>query len=266
MSHRDAPDESATAGVNRRSRAASVALVTGAGRGIGFAIAQALGRQGMRVVLNDLRLAEAEQATTMLTDQGIDAVPAVGNVSVSLGANSVVEYAQRAFGRLDVLVNNAGVLRPTRAESIPDEEWDFVIDGNLKSTFLCCRAAIPALRRAGGGAIINMSSSAGKSVSTIGGAHYTAAKAGVLGLTRHLARELAADGIRVNAVCPGLIDTEMVRATIAGPSIDAYAASFPMRRLGRPDEVADIVAFLASERSSYVTGASLDVNGGDLTV
>jgi NAD(P)-dependent dehydrogenase (short-subunit alcohol dehydrogenase family) len=243
-----------------------VALVTGAGRGIGFAIAQTLGTRGMRIALNDLRLSDAERAVRLLAEQGIDATPVEGDVCVGAEANSIVARSESAFGRLDVLVNNAGVLRPTRAEFITDEEWELVLNGNLKSTFLCCRAAIPALRRSGGGTIVNMSSSAGKSVSTIGGAHYTAAKAGVLGLTRHLARELAADGIRVNAVCPGLIDTEMVRTTIAPLQIEAYAASFPMRRLGHPGEVADIVAFLASRASSYVTGASFDVNGGDLTI
>jgi NAD(P)-dependent dehydrogenase (short-subunit alcohol dehydrogenase family) len=188
-----------------------VALITGAGRGIGFSIAKTLGLRGMRIALNDLRQKDAELAVEALTAEGIRVIAACGNVALAAQANVVVSHTERTYGRLDVLVNNAGVLRPTRAEFISDEEWDLVIDGNLKSTFWCCRAAIPALRRAGGGAIVNMSSSAGKSVSTIGGAHYTAAKAGVLGLTRHLARELARDRIRVNAVCPGLIDTEMVR-------------------------------------------------------
>jgi NAD(P)-dependent dehydrogenase (short-subunit alcohol dehydrogenase family) len=170
------------------------------------------------------------------------------------------------LGRLDIVVNNAGILRPTRFELIDETEWELIITGNLTSTYLCCRAAIPELRRSGGGSIVNISSSAGKSVSTIGGAHYTAAKAGVLGLTRHLARELAADHIRVNAVCPGLIDTEMVRSTIEPDRIAAYASTFPARRLGTPQEVADLVVYLASSRSSYITGASVDVNGGDLTI
>ena len=243
-----------------------VALVTGAGRGIGFAIALALGRKGARLGLNDLRTTEAVQAVDTLRAAGIDAIALPGNVATAHDANAIVARLEHEFGQLDILVNNAGVLRPTPTEEISDEEWDFVLDGNLKSTFLCCRAAIPALRRAGGGSIVNLSSSAGKSVSTIGGSHYTAAKAGVLGLTRHLARELAADGIRANAVCPGLIDTEMVRSTIPQTRIDAYAASFPARRLGLPTEVADLVVFLASASASYVTGASYDINGGDLTI
>lgn len=243
-----------------------VALVTGAGRGIGFAIALALGRRGAAIAINDVEAEFAMRAVDSLAASGVNAISAPANVVRSSEVTSMIERVERELGRLDILINNAGVLRPTRAETISDEEWDYVIDGNLKSTFYCCRAAIAALRRAGGGSIVNMSSSAGKSVSTIGGAHYTAAKAGVLGLTRHLARELSRDHIRVNAVCPGLIDTEMVRSTIPCERVKAYAASFPAGRLGRPDEVADLVAFLACDRSSYITGASYDINGGDLTI
>lgn len=246
--------------------AGKAALVTGAAAGIGFAIAEALGREGVAIGLNDLSAAGAREAAARLGEAGIHVVAVPGNMTRSADVRQVVAATEAAFGRLDILINNAGVLRPTRADAIDDEEWHLIIDGNLTSTFFCCRAAVPALRRAGGGAIVNLSSSAGKSVSTIGGAHYTAAKAGVLGLTRHLARELAADHIRVNAVCPGLIDTEMVRSTISPARIAAYAAGFPAGRLGNPSEVADLVVYLSSARSSYITGASVDVNGGDLTI
>ena len=149
---------------------------------------------------------------------------------------------------------------------IEEDEWDWVIAVNLKGTYLCSRAVLPAMRKEGWGRIVNFSSTAGKSTSTVGGAHYTAAKAGVLGFTRHLAREAAAYGITVNAVCPGLIDTEMVRGTIPDEKARAYAASFPIQRMGEPSEVAELVAFLASDRAAYITGASLDINGGDLTI
>ena len=122
------------------------------------------------------------------------------------------------------------------------------------------------MQKEGWGRIVNLSSTAGKSVSTVGGAHYTAAKAGVLGFTRHLAKEVASDGITVNAVCPGLIDTEMVRSTIDEERTRQYADSFPIARLGRPEEVAELIAFLASDKAAYITGASLDINGGDLTI
>ena len=135
-----------------------------------------------------------------------------------------------------------------------------------RGTYLCSRAVLPAMQKAGWGRIVNFSSTAGKNISTVGGAHYTAAKAGILGFTRHLAKEVARNGITVNSVCPGLIDTEMVRETISDERTKAYAESFPIPRLGEPDEVAELVAFLASDRAAYITGASLDINGGDLMI
>ena len=243
-----------------------VALITGAAQGMGFAIAERLGSAGARVAVNDFNVDAAERAADSLRHKGMEAFAVPGNVAVSDDVRRMVTRIRHDCARLDILVNNAGVLRPTRGELISDDEWDFVIDVNLKGTFLCCREAIPELRKAGSGRIINLSSTAGKSVSTIGGPHYTAAKAGVLGLTRHLARELARDGITVNAICPGLIDTEMVRATIPETRVLEYAASFPIPRLGQPAEIAQLVAFLASERAAYITGASVDINGGDLTI
>ena len=137
---------------------------------------------------------------------------------------------------------------------------------NLKGTYLCSRAVLPAMRKAGWGRIVNFSSTAGKNISTVGGAHYTAAKAGILGFSRHLAKEEARHGITVNSVCPGLFDTEMVPETISDERARAYADSFPISRLGRPEEVAELIAFLASDRAAYITGASLDINGGDLMI
>lgn len=194
--------------------------------------------------------------------------------SIAVGADvtnrseveGMVSSVHEQLGPIDILVNNAGVLRPTKIVDIEESEWDFVVDVNLKGTFLCSQAVIPGMRARRWGRIVNLSSTAGKNVSTIGGAHYTAAKAGVLGLTRHTASEVASDGITVNAVCPGLIDTAMTRTTITTAEADAYAASFPIPRLGLPEEVADLIAFLATDRAAYITGASLDINGGDLMV
>ena len=157
-------------------------------------------------------------------------------------------------------------MRPTKVIDIEEDEWDFVVDVNLKGTYLCSRAVLPTMREGGWGRIVNFSSTAGKNVSTVGGAHYTAAKAGILGFTRHLAKEEAGHGITVNSVCPGLIDTEMVRTTIDEARTKVYADSFPIQRLGQPAEVAELVAFLASDRAAYITGASLDINGGDLMI
>ena len=243
-----------------------VAIVTGAGRGMGKAVALRLAAGGARIVVNDLRQGDADRVAAELETVGAEAIAVQGDVTDSVDVRRIVSSALDAFGSVDILVNNAGVLRPTPVIDIEEDEWDFVVGVNLKGTYLCSRAVLSAMRSQGWGRIVNFSSTAGKNVSTVGGAHYTAAKAGILGFTRHLAKEEAGYGITVNSVCPGLIDTEMVRDTISDDRADAYAASFPIQRLGEPEEVAELVAFLASDRASYITGASLDINGGDLMI
>ena len=243
-----------------------VAIVTGAGRGMGRAVALRLAAGGASVVVNELRLADAERVAAELKSAGTKSLAIEGDVTNAEDVRRMAKRATDEFGAVHILVNNAGVLRPTPVIDIEEDEWDFVVGVNLKGTYLCSRAVLPAMRSQGWGRIVNFSSTAGKNVSTVGGAHYTAAKAGILGFTRHLAKEEAGYGITVNSVCPGLIDTEMVRDTISDDSADAYAASFPIQRLGEPEEVAELVAFLASDRASYITGASLDINGGDLMI
>ena len=243
-----------------------IAIVTGAGRGMGRAVAHRLAAGGAKVVVNDMEPDSAEAVASELRGQGDEAVAAPGDVSSSSDVKSMVDAAIENFGALHILVNNAGILRPTAVIDIEEDEWDLVVSVNLRGTYLCSRAALPSMREAGWGRIVNFSSTAGKNVSTVGGAHYTAAKAGILGFTRHLAKEEAGYGITVNSVCPGLIDTEMVRATIDPDLTKTYAASFPIPRLGEPEEVAELVAFLASDRAAYITGASLDINGGDLMI
>jgi NAD(P)-dependent dehydrogenase (short-subunit alcohol dehydrogenase family) len=242
------------------------AIVTGAGQGMGFAIARVLAERGANIVVNDVHAENAGRTAAELAALGVQTVSVPGNVTNAADVRHVVGRATEQFGAVHILVNNAGVLRPTRVADITEEEWDLVVDVNLKGTFLCSQAVLAPMKAAGWGRIVNLSSTAGKNISTVGGAHYTAAKAGILGFTRHLAKEVAADGITVNAVCPGLIDTEMVRATIDDRRVAAYAASFPIPRLGQPSEVAELVAFLASDRAAYITGASLDINGGDLMI
>jgi NAD(P)-dependent dehydrogenase (short-subunit alcohol dehydrogenase family) len=243
-----------------------VAIVTGGAQGIGRAVANEFARRGLRVVINDINADQAEQAAAELRAAGGDAIAVWGSVCDRSCMQRMVVAVMQRWNQIDILANCAGVLRPTGFADIPEDEWDLVVDVNLKGTFVASQAVLPAMTARRWGRIVNISSTAGKSVSTIGGAHYTAAKAGVLGLTRHLAREVARHGITVNAVCPGLIDTEMVRATIAADAVQKYAASFPVARLGQPEEVASLVAFLASDDGAYITGASLDINGGDLTI
>ena len=243
-----------------------VAIVTGAGQGMGRAVSQRLSAGGVRIVANDVNEEAAARTAKGIQEAGGEAIAVAGDVTSSDDVANIVDAALDRYGRIDILVNNAGVLRPTKVIDIEEDEWDWVIAVNLKGTYLCSRAVLPAMRKGGWGRIVNFSSTAGKSTSTVGGAHYTAAKAGVLGFTRHLARETAGYGVTVNAVCPGLIDTEMVRGTIPDDKARAYADSFPIQRMGEPSEVAELVAFLASDRAAYITGASLDINGGDLTI
>jgi NAD(P)-dependent dehydrogenase (short-subunit alcohol dehydrogenase family) len=240
-----------------------VAFVTGAARGIGRAVAERLYADGAAVAVNDLDPTAVAAVAERFGDRGL---AAEGDVTRSETVEALVAATLGRFGRLDILVTAAGVLYPTRFAEIPLAEWRRTLDVNLTAVFLCAKAVVPAMTAQGFGRIVNVSSTAGKSVSTLGGAHYTASKAGVLGLTRAAAKELAPLGNTVNAVCPGLIDTEMVRQNVAADRLEAYRRSFPIPRLGTAEEVADLIAFLASDQAGYVTGASFDITGGDLMV
>jgi 3-oxoacyl-[acyl-carrier protein] reductase len=243
-----------------------IAVITGAGQGMGRATALRLAEEGLRVVVNDLSIDRLDETLSILGSRTPDPVPLVGDVTDQDQVVSMFDSVRDRVGTVDVLINNAGVLLPTRFLEIGESEWDLVVGVNLRATFLCMKAVVGGMIEQNWGRIVNMSSTAGKSVSTIGGAHYTASKAAVLGLTRAVAKETAGDGVTVNAVCPGLIDTEMTRLTISAQETRAYERSFPIPRLGEPEEVADMIAFLVSDKAAYVTGASLDINGGDLMV
>jgi NAD(P)-dependent dehydrogenase (short-subunit alcohol dehydrogenase family) len=247
----------------RPSLAGRVALVTGAARGLGRATAERLLGAGARVAVNVRR---PEQAAALVQALGGDVLPLVGDIASSAAVRAFVAEVLDRFGRLDILVNNAAAAYSTRFEQITEEEWRRAVDVNLTAAFLCMQAVVPAMKAQGFGRVINLSSTAGKSVSTLGGAHYTASKAGLLGLTRAAAKELGPFGITVNAVCPGLIDTELTREHATPEDLAAHARSFPIPRLGTAAEVADLICFLASDQAGYITGASLDINGGDLMI
>ncbi len=237
------------------------ALVTGAARGMGYAIAHRLAELGADLAVNDLDTAGAEEAARRL---GPDVLAVPADVTSRESVRDMVAGTAQHFGRLDILVNNAGILFPTPLEQITEAEWRRTLDVNLTGVFFSTQAAIAPMKEGGYGRIVNLASTAGKTVSTLGGAHYTASKHGVLGLTRASALELAPHGITVNAVCPGLIDTEMAHENTTPERLEAYRTSFPIERLGRPEEVAHLVCFLASEAAGYITGSAYDIAGGDL--
>jgi 3-oxoacyl-[acyl-carrier protein] reductase len=238
--------------------AGRVALVTGAGGGIGRATVERLAADGAAVVAGDL--AGYEPVADAVRGVGGRALGVELDVTSAASARAAVEAAVARFGGLHILVNNAGVAQRGPLEELAEADWDRVLAVNLKGPFLCAQAAVRHL--ASGGAIVNVSSMAGRSSSPIQGCHYSTSKAGLLGLTRHLARELGPRGIRVNAVCPGLVMTDMLTRNASQERIAELAATVPVRRVGTPEEIAGAIAFLASPEAGYINGVSLDANGG----
>jgi NAD(P)-dependent dehydrogenase (short-subunit alcohol dehydrogenase family) len=241
--------------------AGRVAIVTGAARGLGRAAAARLHERGARVAVNVRDAARAEQVAREIGER---ARQVSGDVAAPDGPDAIVRKTLEMFGRIDILVNNAALPLTTRFEQITPDEWRRAIEVNLTAPFLLIQAALPTMKAQGYGRIVNISSTAGRMVSTLGGAHYTSSKTGLLGLTRAAAKELGRYGITVNAVCPGMIDTELTRESASGDVLETLARGFPVPRLGTALEVADLICFAASERAGYITGASLDINGGDL--
>lgn len=241
-----------------------VAIVTGAGRGIGRAIAGKLAEAGAKVVAADKDLSNARETAERITKQNREVRASRVDVTDEKSVKALIQSTSESLGKLDILVNNAGIMFRTRLSEISLQEWESMIDVNLTGPFLCIKAVLPVMKEKGYGRIVNISSSAGRSVSTLGGAHYTASKAGLLGLTRAVAKEVASFGITVNAICPGLIDTKMVRETTTDDELQSFINSFPIKRIGEPEEIGDLVVFLCSDKACYITGASMDINGGDL--
>ena len=241
--------------------AGRVAIVTGAARGLGRAAAVRLYERGASVAVHVRDLARAEAVTRELGER---ALAVDGDLEADGVPERIVARTLERFGRLDVLVNNAALPLVTRFAQITPEEWRRALEVNLTVPFLFIRAALPAMKAQGYGRVVNVSSTAGRMVSTLGGAHYTASKTGLLGLTRAAAKELGRFGITVNAVCPGMIDTELTHENASDELLARLAAGYPVPRLGTALEVADLICFAASEAAGYVTGASLDINGGDL--
>ncbi len=235
-----------------------VALVTGGRRGIGLETARLLAAEGARVVIGDV--ADTDAAVEEIRAAGGEAIGTRLDVTSAEQAEAAVALAVERFGGLNILVNNAGVARQGRLDELSEADWDLVMAVNVKGIFLCSRAAAPHL--ANGGAIVNVASLAGRSSSPAMACAYSASKAAVLGLTRHLARELGPRGTRVVAVNPGVVRTDMVLGSYDPDHLLRMAEMTPLGRVIEPAEIAAAIVFLASDDAAMVTGASLDVNGG----
>ena len=237
-----------------------VAVVTGASRGIGRACAIELAREGASVVVNYLSNADAAEATRdAIHEFGGTVVLVKADVSDAEQASDVIETAVEELGKIDILVNNAGINRDRTVARLPVEDWDAVIQTDLSSMFYCTRAAVPHMREANYGRIINMSSIIGQ-MGNAGQANYAAAKAGMIAFTKAVAKELARNNITVNAVCPGFIATDMV-TSLTEDIQDSIKAQIPLGRFGEPEEIAAVVRFLCTE-GGWFTGSQLSPNGG----
>lgn len=237
-----------------------IALVTGATRGIGQAIALALGAQGARIVGTATTAEGAERIGTALREAGVKGEGMVMNVTDPGSIDAALGAMTEAFGAPGILVNNAGITRDNLLLRMKDAEWDQVIDTNLTSVYRLCKACVRTMTKARKGRIVNIASVVAMS-GNAGQANYAAAKAGMIGFTKSLARELGSRGITVNCVAPGFIDTDMTRA-LNEQQRQALLGTIPLGRLGRPEEIAAVVAFLASPAAAYITGETIQVNGG----
>ncbi|PSJ38235.1 3-oxoacyl-ACP reductase FabG [Zobellella taiwanensis] len=236
-----------------------VAIVTGANQGIGFGIARVLGREGATVVIADLNEDGGITAVKSLKDEGINSSFFRCNVGNKKDIDDLFESVVSSHGKLDILVNNAGINRDAMLHNLTEDDWDKVIDVNLKGTFRCMQKAAIRMREQGSGRIINIASASW--LGNVGQSNYAASKAGVVGLTKTACRELARKGVTVNAICPGFIDTAMTRG-IPEKVWDVMISKIPAGFAGQPEDVGECVAFLASDAARYINGEVINVGGG----
>jgi NAD(P)-dependent dehydrogenase (short-subunit alcohol dehydrogenase family) len=255
-----------------------VALVTGSAKGIGKAIAIALAKDGCDVAINVIDIEPMDSAVQEIKNIGRRSIPIVADVREKKQVEEMIDNCVGTFGRIDILVNNAGgtmgtptQLPPKVIGDVTEQAWDLVLDVNLKGTFLCTQAAFRYMKEQKSGKIVNISSMAARRGALTTSPHYSAAKAGVLGLMRHFAKEAGRYGINVNSICPGFIISgqrieRLWQERRETGKADEMVKEIALGRPGRPDEIASVVAFLCSDEASYITGATIDVNGGFLTI
>lgn len=239
------------------------ALVTGAARGIGKSVALKLASAGANIIVADVLEEEAVATAAEITDMGVKAFASTADISDAKQVAGMVDMAVEKTGRLDVLVNNAGVTRDGLLMRMSEDDWDFVLRVNLKGSALCTRSAAKVMFKQRSGKIINVSSVIAL-MGNPGQANYAASKAGLIGLTRSMSKELGPRGIQVNAIAPGFIDTAMTQA-LPDKVRDEYSKNIPLGRFGTPEEVGDLVLFLASPASDYITGQVIAIDGGMTT-
>ena len=237
-----------------------VALVTGAAQGIGKAVALVLARNGADVIVSDINLEKAEETVKEIEASGRNAMAIRVDVANSGDVERMVQTVMERFGHIDILINNAGIARDKLILRMTEEDWDAVLNINLKGTFNCTKAVVRHMSKQRSGKIVNIASVVGE-MGNAGQANYSASKAGVIGFTKTIAREFAQRGINVNTIAPGYIETPMTEA-LPEKAKEELKRMIPMERLGQPEDVAEAVLFLVSEASSYITGQVLNVNGG----
>jgi 3-oxoacyl-[acyl-carrier protein] reductase len=245
---------------NHKGIAGKTALITGAARGIGFAIAERLGHEGANIVISDILADEAKASAAKLNEQGIKAIAITGDISKVEDVEQLFKQVADEFGGVDILVNNAGITRDNLLMRMDEKAWDLVMSVNLKGAFLCTKAASRGMMKSRWGRIVNIASIVGV-IGNAGQTNYSASKAGLIGLTKSTAKELAGRNITANAIAPGYIATEMTER-LSDEVKQAYLNSIPLKRPGTMADVAGVVAFLVSDDAAYVTGQVIHIDGG----
>jgi len=244
--------------------AGQTAIVTGVARGFGRAIVRRLAKGGARVVAADVNVPGAQETVALVKQDGGEAMAVQVDVSSAASVDALVKTALTSYGnRVDILVNNAGIWKLIPTEETSEEEWDRIVNVNMKGTFLCCRAVIPIMRKQGKGHIVNIASIAARNGGTMAGIHYVASKGGVLAMTKKLGKELGQYGVVVNGINPGTSGTEMTKDWPQS-IMEGIVKNTPLGRLVAPEDIADVAAFLASDAARFVHGETVEVNGGIL--